>query len=95
MSAVSSSKSAARLEARVSPEIKELCQKAAAIAGVTLTDFLVLSVQKEASKVIEQHQRLKLTTEDSEAFIQALMNPGKPNEALRSAASRYQDVMSK
>ena len=94
MSAASSSKATARLEARVSPEIKQLCQKAAAIAGVTLTDFLVLSVQKEASKVIEQHQRLKLSTEDSEAFVQALMNPVKPNENLRLAASRYKDLLS-
>ena len=94
MSAASSSRATARLEARVSPEIKQLCQKAAAIAGVTLTDFLVLSVQKEASKVIEQHQRLKLSTEDSEAFVQALMNPVKPNENLRLAASRYKDLLS-
>ena len=95
MSTTSSSKSTARLEARVSPEIKQLCQKAAAIAGVTLTDFLVLTVQKEASKVIEQHQRLKLTTSDGEAFIQALMNPEEPNKALQLAASRYHHLMSK
>lgn len=87
-------KATARLEARVSPEIKALLQKAADLEGRTLTDFIVASVQAEAYRVIEQHQTLKLGIEDSEAFVEALLNPPKPNDSLKNAALRYQQVMS-
>lgn len=79
----------ARLEARISPETKALIQKAADLQGQTLTDFVVASVQAEAYKVIERHQSLNLSREDSEAFMEALLNPPEPNDALKSAASRY------
>lgn len=83
----------ARLEARVNPEIKALWQKAADLQGVTLTDFVIASVQAAAYKVIEQQQTLKLSTEDAEAFVEAILNPPKPSDALREATSRYKQVM--
>jgi uncharacterized protein (DUF1778 family) len=87
-------KSMARLEARVTPETKALLQKAADLEGRSLTDFIVASVQAEACRVIEQHQTLKLSIEDGEAFVDALLNPPKPNDALKAAALRYKQVMS-
>ncbi|MBD3562762.1 DUF1778 domain-containing protein, partial [Planktothrix sp. FACHB-1355] len=60
---------------------------------LTLTDFVIASVQAAASKVIEQHQTLKLNLEDSEAFVNTLLNPPPPNEALKAAALRYKQVM--
>lgn len=86
-------KSMARLEARVNPEIKALWQKAADLQGVTLTDFVIASVQAAACKVIEQQQTLKLSTEDAEAFVEAILNPPKPSDALREATSRYKQVI--
>jgi len=86
--------SSARLEARISQETKALVQKAADLEGRTLTDFVVASVQAAAYKVIEEHQTLKLSIEDSEAFVDAILNPPKPNEALKSAALRYKQTMS-
>ncbi|HEY9747276.1 MAG TPA: DUF1778 domain-containing protein [Allocoleopsis sp.] len=86
-------KSVARLEARVKPEVKALWQKAADLEGRTLTDFVIASVQAAACRVIEQHQTLKLSLEDSEAFVDVLLNPPKPNTALKAAASRYKQVI--
>jgi uncharacterized protein (DUF1778 family) len=83
-----------RLEARVTPETKLLLQQAADLEGRTLTDFVVASVRAEAYRVIERHQTLKLSREDSEAFVDALLNPPQPNDALKSAAQRYQRVIS-
>lgn len=48
----------------------------------------------EAYRVIKQHQTLKLNIEDSEAFVDALLNPPKPNDALKAAAVRYKQIMS-
>jgi uncharacterized protein (DUF1778 family) len=87
------SKPVARLEARVNSEVKALWQKAADLEGRTLTDFVIASVQAAACRVIEQHQTIKLSIEDSEAFVDALLNPPKPNAALRAAASRYKQAI--
>ena len=88
------SKAIARLEARISPETKLLLQKAADLEGRTLTDFVVASVQAEAYRVIEKHQKLKLNLEDSQAFVDALLNPPLPNEALKKAALRHKQLIS-
>ena len=82
-------KAIARIEARVSPETKALFQKATTLQGQTLTDFIVSTVKSEAFQVIEQDQTLKLSMEESEAFVDALLNPHKPNNALKSAGEKY------
>ncbi len=86
-------KSMARLEARISPETKALLQKAADLEGRTLTDFIVATVQAEAYRIIEKHQTLKLSLEDSEVFANALLEPSQPNEVLKAAALRYKQAM--
>ncbi|BAZ11879.1 hypothetical protein NIES4071_37050 [Calothrix sp. NIES-4071] len=93
MSDTKISQQTARLEARVNPEIKALWQKAADLQGVTLTDFVISSVQQAAYKVIEQHQTLKLSLEDAEALVEALKQPPMPNDALIAAALRYKKVI--
>jgi len=87
-------KQIARLEARITPETKALLQKAADLEGRTLTDFVIASVQAEALRVIERHQTLKLSMGDAETFVDALLNPPKPNDALKAAAIRYKQVIS-
>jgi uncharacterized protein (DUF1778 family) len=94
MPTASHSTSSARLEARISQETKALVQKAADLEGRTLTDFVTASVQAAAYRVIEHHKTLKLNIEDSEAFVDAILNPPKPNEALKSAALHYKQTMS-
>lgn len=84
-----SQKPTARLEARVSPELKAIWQEAAALEGRSLTDFVVASVQAAAYAVLERHQKLVLGHQESQAFVQALLNPPEPNAALSQAADRY------
>lgn len=38
---------------------------------------------------IANHNVLKLSAEDSRAFVDAILNPAPPNEALKAAAKRY------
>jgi uncharacterized protein (DUF1778 family) len=91
--AKSTNNSSARLEARVAPEVKALWQKAAQLEGRTLTDFVIASVQEAAFKVIQRHQTLKLNREDSEAFVEALLDPPQLSEALKAAAISYKQKM--
>ena len=90
---VKSQKSLARLEARVDAEIKARWQQAADLAGITLTDFVITSLEESASKIIQHHQTMKLSKKDTEAFVDAILNPSEPNEELILAAKEYKEMM--
>ncbi len=87
--AISRRPRAARLEARVSSEQKTLIERAAALQGRTVTDFVLTSVQDAARRAIEQHQQLDLSARDSRAFVEALLNPKPVNDRLRDTVRRY------
>jgi uncharacterized protein (DUF1778 family) len=80
---------AERLEARVTAEQKSLIERAAALQGRTLTDFVLTSVQEAARRAIEEHQFLSLSVRDSEAFVDALLNAKPVNDRLRETVRRY------
>ena len=83
---------AQRLEARVTAEQKTLIERAAALQGRTVTDFVLTSVQDAARRAIEQHQQLELSVRDSEAFVAALLNPQPVNDRLRDTIRRYRET---
>jgi uncharacterized protein (DUF1778 family) len=82
---------AERLETRVTVEQKSLIERAAALQGRTLTDFVLTSVQDAARRAIEEHQQLALSVRDSEAFVDALLNPKPVNDRLRDTVRRYRE----
>jgi uncharacterized protein (DUF1778 family) len=79
----------ARIEARITPELKAMFQTAADIENITPCEFLVKSARAAAGSTIANHNILKLSAEDSKAFVEAILNPAEPNEALKAAAKRY------
>ena len=82
----------ARLEARVSPELKLRFQQAANILGRTLTDFMVSALDEIASRTIKQHQVIELSFADQQAFVEALLNPPEPSNELKRALKRYKKL---
>ena len=82
---------AKRLEARVTAEQKSLIERAAALQGRTVTDFVLTSVQDAARRALEQQQQLALSGRDSEAFVDALLNPQRVNDRLRDTVRRYRE----
>ena len=78
-----------RLEARVTADQKSLIEHAAALQGRTVTDFVLTSVQEAARRAIEDYQRLDLSVRDSQAFVEALINPKPVNDRLRETVRRY------
>jgi len=83
---------AERLEARVTAEQKRLIERAAALQGRTVTDFVLASVQEAARRAIEEHQQLELSVRDSEAFVDALLNPTPASERLAETVRRYRQA---
>jgi uncharacterized protein (DUF1778 family) len=82
-----------RLEARIPREQKMLFQHAAELQGVTLTDFVIDALKEAAMKTVEDHTVIRLAAEERETFLHALLNPPRPNQALREGAQRYRRMV--
>lgn len=78
-----------KLEASLTTEQKELLLIAAEIEGTTLTDFVIRSAQKQARQVIEEHSKIQLCLEDSQVFVESLLNPPEPNSRMLAKAREY------
>ena len=79
----------ARLEARISVKQKAVLQRAAALSGRTLSEFVVASAQDAASRVIQEHETIRLSRVEQIAFVSALLKPPAANARLRQAAAAY------
>jgi uncharacterized protein (DUF1778 family) len=84
----------ARLAARLTPQQKALFEQAASLQGMSLTEFVVQSVQEAAEAVLRSHTVIELSARDSHALAEALLNPrpltAEMEEALRDHAARVE-----
>ncbi len=88
-----SSEKSERLEARLSRRQKAVFQHAADLTGRSFTDFIISALQEAANKVIREHEVISLTAQESKKFADVLLNPPKPNAALKKAAKRHQNFL--
>src|SRR5258708_2735396 len=80
-----------RLDARLNEEQKVLIQKAADLEGRTMTDFVLHSAESAAERTIEERVMLILSARETEAFVDAILNPAEPGRVLRAAARHYKN----
>ncbi len=78
-----------RLEARISPDLKRLFQRAAHLQGVTLSDFLINSVRTAALQTLREHEVIRLSERDSILFAKALLSAPPPNRRLKTAFQKH------
>lgn len=78
-----------RLDLRIDPERKEFLKRAAAARHQSLTEFVLGSAEREAEAVLREPQIMALSPRASAAFVEALLNPPEPSDALRAAWRRY------
>ena len=84
----------ARIEARVSSDLKRQLKKAAAVTGhTTVNSYVVYALTTSAAAAIEEHKRAKLDVEQSESFVEALLNPPKSSATLKSAFKEYRALV--
>jgi uncharacterized protein (DUF1778 family) len=87
---MSTAKSDARINVRLSSELKQTIEEAAAALGQTVSEFAVSTVVREARQVLQQAQVTRLSNRDRDRFLEALdAVDSKPNAALKAAARRY------
>ena len=83
-----------RFDTRLTKEQKEFFEYAASIGGYrSLTEFVLVSVEERAKQIVEEHNKIISSKRDQEIFFQAFSEPQKPNEALETAAARYNDLI--
>lgn len=82
------STTSARLEARITPELRDMLKRAAELQGRSMTDFVISAVQEAAAKAIEQTTTIRLSMEDERRFAEALIHPPVANAALNRAFER-------
>lgn len=83
-------KTAARLNFRLTQELKELIDQAASLMGQTVSDFAISTLVDSARKILQQHHTTVLSKRDGEVFLKILDADAKPNAALRRAMRRYE-----
>lgn len=79
----------ARLEARVSSDQKDFFQRAASLTGRTLSELVIDSTQEAATKIVQEHEIIRLSREEQVAFVSAVLSPSEPGARLQKAVQGY------
>jgi len=80
-------KSHQRLSIRIDASQKELLMRAASIQSTDLTEFVTRSSVSAAYAIIEQHERLMLTEQETDYLLNLLEAPPAPHDKLMAAAA--------
>lgn len=70
-----------RLEQRLSPRAKDLIEHAAALQGVTASEFARSHTMQAAHETISRMEVTRLAAEDRDAFLRAFEDE-RPNQAM-------------
>lgn len=81
-----------RIDLRLNDNDKNMIEEAAAMTNQTITQFMVSTASERAAEVIEQHRRLVLNEESWNLVMDAISNPPAPNDRLKRAARRLQNM---
>ena len=83
----------ARLEARLPLDVHATLKRAAQLQGRTSTDFVVGAAHEAALKAIAEIEIIRVSAEDQKRFAEALIDPPKPNAALRQAFEHHRRLV--
>lgn len=83
-----------RIDVRISSESKELIRAAAKLAGFnSISEFMVTLSKIEAKRIIEEDDGVIKSVDDKIIFVNSLLNPPAPNDALKSALANYNNLL--
>ena len=87
---------AARLELRLPKQKKLFFEEMATMGGFkSLSDFIIHAAEQQASIIAEERNRILASEKDKKVFFDALLNPPKPNQSLKKAMKRYNEMLDK
>lgn len=87
---MSTAKSDARINFRLSSDLKKTIEDAAAEMGQSVSDFAIATLVQTARRILHDQQVTRLSERDRQRFLAMLDDESsKPNDALAKAAKRY------
>ncbi|MEO5329273.1 MAG: DUF1778 domain-containing protein [Magnetococcus sp. THC-1_WYH] len=78
-----------RIDLRVTAELKNMLARAASLAGVSVSSFLVSTALDRAKEILAEHEVITLTPQDWNVFLAALDGDDPPAPRLKEAAQNY------
>lgn len=84
-----------RIDLRVDEEKKTVIARAAELANMTITQYVLSLVWPDAEKRVSEHSRIRLSESDWQAFSARLDEPPRDLPELKkllSRPSRFQDA---
>jgi uncharacterized protein (DUF1778 family) len=84
-----------RLNIRCDNRARDLLDRAAAYAHVSISEFVLSHAVASAEQIVLEHESITLKPADFQAFLAALDAPAKQNEALKRAFERHADRVGK
>ncbi len=84
-----------RLNIRCDVHARELLDKAATYAHVSVSEFVLSHALASAEEIVQANENMTLKPEDFHAFLAALDTPIQPNPALKKAFERHANQVSR
>jgi uncharacterized protein (DUF1778 family) len=78
-----------RITARLPRSTRSIIERAAAIYGASINQFIVQAAVERANEVLQSMETLKLSSRDAQVFMDALANPPEPNKKLLDAVHAH------
>lgn len=80
-----------RFEVRVSAEEKQTVEYAATLEGTTVSAYMRSRILSAAKQDILSQEKLLLSNQDRDLFLNALENPPEPSGKLKAAFSEFRE----
>ncbi len=80
-----------RLEMRLTPELKDTFETAAALSCQPVSTLLLNLALPGAQRIIQEHHVTKLSLADMRRFVEILDSPPEPTPALKKAVKRWKE----
>ena len=78
-----------RITARLPRAKRVIIERAAAVYGATVNQFIVQTALDRAGEILEREELLRLSERDAKVFLAALENPPEPSQKLIDALKAH------
>jgi len=95
MPTIETKKTVARMNFRLPANAKRQIERAAASAGLTVTDFAITALTERAEEVLEKKETRQMTDRDRDIFLRMLDADAEPNEAFKDAFETHRRLIAK
>ena len=78
-----------RVNLRLNSAAKRRLEQAASLEGKSVSGFILSSALEHAEETIQKHETMVLSRRDAKTFLDAILDPPKPNAKLRKAVDEH------